>query len=330
MSSANGTFRRGSLRAAAILAALGAACATVPRGADRPPNILLITADSLRADRIDWSGGRTPALAALARRGTRFTRAYTVTPWTAPSLVSIFTGLYPPTHGVENRDDSTPKTLPTLPRLLGARGFTLRNYGFFTAVSYYRNLGLPEQAVTGAEIVGAQALAEWLPSAPEPYFAWIPFVEPHLPFGAGYAFAPGDREKLVALYDADVERMDAEIGRVLAALEKRSPASRTLVCFTADHGEELLDHGWVGHASTSGEAKLVEEVLHIPLVLAGPGVPAGGVVASLAQNVDVAPSLLELAGLPRPKSMQGVSLVKALAGGSPRKRLFFSTSVGGQ
>src|SRR5674536_127192 len=75
-------------------------------------------------------------------------------------------------------------------------------------------------------------------------------VSATVPLGAGYAFAPGDREKLVALYDADVERMDAEIGRVLAALEKRSPASRTLVCFTADHGEELLDHGWVGHAST--------------------------------------------------------------------------------
>ncbi|MDL2717245.1 MAG: sulfatase [Acidobacteriota bacterium] len=351
-------MRRVLRGAAALFAVLGAACATAPRAAEPPPNILLITADSLRADRIDWSGGRTPALAALARKGTRFTRAYTVTPWTAPALVSIFTGLYPPTHGVENRDDRAPKTLPTLPRLLGARGFTLRNYGFFTAVSYYRNLGLPEQAVTGAEVVGAEALAEWLPSAPEPFFAWIHFVEPHLPYGAGgyeaaeakvkgssgleraqvsatvplgagYAFAPGDREKLLALYDADVERMDAEIGRVLAALAKRSPGSRTLVCFTADHGEELLDHGWVGHASTSGEAKLAEEVLHIPLVLAGPGVPAGGVTAALAQNVDVTPSLLDLAGVPRPKSMQGVSLVKALAGGSPRKRLFFSTSVGG-
>src|SRR5665647_395619 len=109
MSSVKGTLRRGSLRgAAAILAALGVACATAPRGVERPPNILLITADSLRADRIDWSGGRTPALAALARRGTRFTRAYTVTPWTAPSLVSIFTGLYPPTHGVESSRFSTP------------------------------------------------------------------------------------------------------------------------------------------------------------------------------------------------------------------------------
>jgi len=135
---------------AAFLALAVAACATAPRGAP-PPGILLITADSLRADRIDWSGGRTPALAMLARRGTRFERAYTVTPWTAPSLVSIFTGLYPPTHGVENRDDATPKALPTLPRLLGARGYSLRNYGFFTEVSYFRNLGLPAQAVTGAE-----------------------------------------------------------------------------------------------------------------------------------------------------------------------------------
>jgi hypothetical protein len=342
---------------ATFLAIALAACVSAPLR-ERPLSIVLITADSLRADRIDWSGKRTPALAALARRGTRFDRAYTVTPWTAPSLVSIFTGLYPPTHGVENRDDSTPKALRTLPRLLAARGYALRNYGFFTAVSYYRNLGLPVQAVTGAEVGGAEALAGWLPSAPAPFFAWIHFVEPHLPYGAGgyeaaeakvkgstgleraqvsatvplgagYSFAPGDREKLLALYDADVEGMDAEIGRILEALAQNGSASSTLVCFTADHGEELLDHGWVGHASTSGEAKLADEVLRIPLVFAGPGVPASAVTASLAQNVDVPETLLELAGLPREKSMQGVSLVKALSGGSPRRRLYFSTSVGG-
>ncbi len=347
---------RPGLLAAAILAV---GCATAPRAAGPPPNILLVTADSLRADAVDFSpGGTTPALAALAARGIRFERAYTVTPWTAPSLVSIFTGLYPPTHGVVNRDDTTPKTLPTLPRLLGAKGYTLANFGFFSAVSYYRNLGLPEQAIAGAEVVGSRALAEWLAGAKEPFFAWIHYTEPHMPYGAsgyqaaevqvkgstgleraqvsatlplgaGTSFAPGDREKLMTLYRADVSRMDVEIGTVLAAMERRGLSSRTIVVVTADHGEELLEHGWVGHASTSGEAKLVDEVLRIPLVLAGPGVPAGRVSRALAQNVDVMPTLLGLAGLPLPKGLQGVSLLPAMEGRSPRRLVFFDSTPGG-
>jgi hypothetical protein len=85
----------------------------------------------------------------------------------------------------------------------------------------------------------------------------------------------------------------------------------------------------VGHASTSGEAKLVDEVVRIPLLVAGPGVPAGAVREALAQNVDVTPTLLDLAGVPRPKGMQGVSLSPALSGGTPRSRVFFDTSPGG-
>jgi arylsulfatase A-like enzyme len=343
----------------ALLHTLACSSAGPPSARAPRPNVLLVTADSLRADRIDWTpGGRTPALARLAARGTRFTRAFTVTPWTAPSLVSIFTGLYPPTHGVVNRDDTTPKTVPTLPRILAARGYALANFGFFTQVSYYRNLGLPPQAIEGAEVAGSTALAGWLGHAPEPFFAWIHHVEPHLPYGAGgyeaaaaavrgssgleraqtsatvprgagLTFAPDDRDRVLALYDRDVVEMDRAIGSVLEALDARGLTGRTLVVFTADHGEELLEHGWVGHASTSGEATLHDEVLRIPLVVAGPGVPAGRVTSALAQNVDVAPTLLALAG-ERAREMQGVSLVPALGGrAGKRRRLFVSTSVGG-
>lgn len=354
-------MREGALAAAPLLAALAlGACATSPEPRPGPPpNVLLLTADSLRADAVSYDpSGPTPALAALAAGGTRFPNAFTVAPWTAPALVSIFTGLYPPTHGVVNRDDTTPATLPTLPRLFAARGFTLANFGFFTTVSYYRNLGLPAQAVEGAEVVGARVLSGWLREAPEPFFAWLHLVEPHLPYGAsgyeaaeakvpggsallraqvsatvplgaGLAFEPGDREPLRALYAADVARMDAAIGEVLAALDERGLSGRTVVVFTADHGEELLEHGWVGHASTSGEARLTDELLRIPLVLRGPGVPAGRVADALAQSVDVAPTLLSLSGLEVPEEMQGVRLDRAFAGAGPRKRVYFDTSPGG-
>lgn len=342
-----------------LAAALSTACAPASRPVAPPPNVLLLTADSLRADAVDWRpGGATPALASLAARGVRFENAYTVAPWTAPSLVSVFTGLYPPTHGVVHRDDTTPATLPTLPRLLSERGFSLANFGFFTTVSYYRNLGLPPQAVKDAEIVGARALAGWLGSAPEPFFAWLHLVDPHLPYGAtgyeaaearvkgssgleraqvsatvplgaGLAFEEGDRERVRALYEEDVARMDEAVGEVLAALSARGVSSRTVVLFTADHGEELLDHGWVGHASTSGEAALTEEVLRVPLVVAGPGVPAGRVAPGLAQVVDVAPTLLDLCGLPPPAGTQGISLAPAFAGKAPRRRVYFDTTPGG-
>jgi membrane-anchored protein YejM (alkaline phosphatase superfamily) len=337
------------------------------------PNVLLITADSLRADRVDYSpSGRTPALARLAARGARFPRTYTVTPWTAPALVSIFSGLYPPTHGVVNRDDTTPKTLPTLPRLLGQNGYALVSYGFFTEVSYYRNLGLPKPPIDGAEVVGAGVLASWLRSRPAgPFFAWIHLTEPHLPYGAsgyeaatanvrgstglersqisatvplgmGFTFQEGDREKLLALYDADVVRMDAALGSVLDALSTSGLAEETLVVFTADHAEELLEHGFVGHASTSGEATLTREVLEIPLVLAGPGVPAGLVSEALAQNVDVAPTVPPSRAYPaarpcrarrscRPsaaaaRSAIGCTSTRPRAGTSPRPSAAWSAS----
>ncbi|HEV8267785.1 MAG TPA: sulfatase [Thermoanaerobaculia bacterium] len=349
----------GRIAVVVLAAAAALACVTASRAPSRV-NVLLVTVDSLRADRIDWHpGGRTPALARLAAGGTRFTNAFTVTPWTAPSLVSIFTGLEPPTHGVAHRDDTTPATLPTLPRLLASRGFSLSNFGFFTAVSYYRNLGLPPQAVTGAEVIGAKALADFLPTAKEPFFAWIHFVEPHLPYGAGgyeaataavpggsalsraqlsatvpvhgdLAFEPGDREKVLALYDHDVEAFDRSLGSVLAALADRALDDRTLVVLTADHGEELLDHGWVGHASTSGEAKLTDELLRVPLVLRGPGVPRGHVTDALAQNVDVTPTVLDLEGMARPRGMQGISLLRAMEGsGRVRRFVFFDTVPGG-
>ncbi len=350
----------GRIPAALLLAALlSTACAPAGRPGGPPPNVLLLTADSLRADAVDWSpGGATPALASLGASGVRFENAFTVAPWTAPALVSAFTGLYPPTHGVVNRDDTTPASLPTLPRLLAGRGFTLANFGFFTTVSYYRNLGLPPQAVEGAEVIGARVLADWLGAAPEPFFAWLHLVDPHLPYGAtgyeaaearvkgssgleraqvsatvplgaGLAFGEGDRERIRALYQEDVSRMDRSVGEVLAALAARGLSSRTVVLFTADHGEELLEHGWVGHASTSGEAALTEEVLRVPLVVAGPGVPAGRVAPGLAQVVDVAPTLLDLCGLAPPPGTQGVSLVSAFAGKEPRRRVYFDTTPGG-
>ncbi len=326
-------------------------------------SVLLISADSLRTDRLPrWNPGDappTPNLDALAARGTLYTNAWAASPWTAPSMVSVMTGLYPPSHGIVYRDDTTSPQLPTLPRLLEAQGYHLGNFSFFSEVSYFRNLGLgpPAKGLTHKKV--AASFRRWLGEVPadEPFFAWVHLLEPHLPYGAsGYRaakakvpgssglvqaqldatvpfgsveFADGDRERLLKLYDRDVRAMDLMLGKVLKALEARGRTAETLVIFVADHGEELLDDDWVGHASTSIRAKLRPEILRIPLVLAGPGVSAGQVRGELVQQVDVVPTVVHLLGLGKPALEDGLTLPGTVRSHPARKLAFFDSSMGG-
>ncbi len=331
-------------------------------------SVLLVSADSLRVDRLPpWNrddAPPTPSLERLAARGTVYTNAWATSPWTAPSMVSVMTGLYPPSHGIVYRDDTTAPELPTLPRMLAERGYRRGNFSFFSGISYFRNLGLGPvvQGIGHRRVAGG--FRRWLEELPdgEPFFAWVHLLEPHLPYGAsGYRatevavpgspgleraqldatvpvgtaeFAAGDRERLVALYDRDVAAMDRVLGRVLDALEATGRSGETLVVFVADHGEELLDDGWVGHASTAVEAKLIPEILRVPLVLAGPGVPAGEVRGELVQQVDVAATVIRLLGLEAPPELDGRPLPgigrRGLFGRwDRRQRAFFDTSPGG-
>lgn len=346
-----------------LTVALLAGCAT------EPPrhSVLVVSVDSLRVDRLAlWNpetGVTTPNLEALAHRGSLYTNAWATSPWTAPSMVSLFTGLHPPSHGIFARDDTTPPGLPTLSGLLAERGYRRGNFSFFSTISYFRNLelGEPQQGLGHARI--AEAFEEWLAEGEpeEPFFAWLHLLEPHLPYGAtGYQatevqvpgssgleeaqlraavpvgtveFEDGDREKLLALYDLDLAAMDEALGRVLAALEEQGREESTLVVFVADHGEELLEHGWIGHASTAKDAKMVPEVLRVPLVLAGPGVPAGEISGELVQPVDVLPTLGRLLALPLPETLDGVLLPGFGPSwwpfGGGRRWAFFDSSAGG-
>jgi arylsulfatase A-like enzyme len=126
-------------------------------------------------------------------------------------------------------------------------------------------------------------------------------------------FQRGDLPALLALYDGEIYNMDLFFGRVLDKLREKGLEERTLVIVTADHGEEMLEHGFVGHASTSLNAKLYEELTHIPLVFHLPGQKTGARVSGLVQQIDIAPTLLDLMGLPVPEIMQGRSLKGAVS-----------------
>ncbi len=331
-----------------------------------PANLVLVSIDSLRTDRLGLfnpdDGVATPNLERLAARGALFRNAWATAPWTAPSLVSIFTGLYPPSHGVVKRDDTTSPELPTLARLLSRRGYRLGNFSFFSGISYFQNLGLPECEPGLGHGRLASAFDRWLGAAekgtPEPFFAWLHLIEPHLPYGAtGYQartveipgsggleraqlrcdvpvgsvlFEAGDQEILRGLYDRDLTAMDETLGAILALLGSRQLLSRTVVVVVADHGEELFEHGWIGHASTSLEAKLVPEILRIPLILAGPGIPHGAVSDTLVQQVDILPTLCDLLDLPTPRPLDGRPIrMKRQRLSSRRRTVFFDTTPGG-
>ncbi len=345
----------------AAAVAVVAGCQFPPTRQVARPNVLVVIVDSLRSDRLAlWNreaAAATPHLDRLAASGVVFTNAWAVTPWTAPSVVSVFTGLYPPSHGVVHRDDTTAPGLPTLATLLAAEGYRLGNFSFFSHLSYFANLGFPAPDSRLGHRHATAMFRDWAPGG-SPFVAWVHLIEPHLPYGAsGYSaravgvpgssglercqlaadvpvgsvsFADGDREVLSRLYDRDLEAMDAALGELLATLADAGLTDSTLVVVVADHGEELLDRGWVGHASTSLEAKLIPEILRIPLLLAGPSVPRGVVSDALVQQVDVLPTLLSLADVTSPDTLDGrpirFSRNRADAG---RRRVFFDSTTGG-
>ena len=313
------------------------------------PNVLLLTVESFRADHVGCYGyarPTTPNLDRLAARGARFESFHAQAPWTIPSLISMFTGLYPAAHGVDRRGRQLPRAADAVPRILARAGWRVPGASYL--------LTLPEFAGLGFEPVPApdwngrplEAMAASLRDrAPEPFFVWMHYKWTHLPYdppaedlalfraaplpdGEGIravrsgemivhgsvAFTPEEKRAVADLYDANLHRFDRDLARLLAVLDERGVLARTIVVVTADHGEELFDHGFVGHGSTAKQAKLYEELLHVPLVVAGPGVPAGRVVRGLAEQVDLAPTLLDLLGIAPPPGMEGVSRLSTLRG----------------
>jgi arylsulfatase A-like enzyme/tetratricopeptide (TPR) repeat protein len=315
--------RRVLVGLAASAVAAGAA-AFLLVGTRSRPNVLLVTIDTLRADRLGCYGYRaaeTPVLDALAARGVRFSTAVAHAPLTAPSHASILTGLLPLGHGV--RDNGTfvlPPSLTTLAEgLRGAgyrtaafvSGFPLdHRFGFARGFETYDDRLLRGGDTRRASYVERPAATTtreavaWVRGTRAPWFAWVHYFDPHSPYepppdlAARFAASP---------YDGEVASVDRELGRLLAAAEA-GPA-RTLVLVTSDHGESLGEHGEATHG-----VFVYDSTLRVPWIMAGPGIPRGRVSAVVARGIDVAPTLLDYAGLRTASAMQGRSLRPAADG----------------
>ena len=266
-------------------------------------NVLLITVDTLRADRIGAYGSPhpTPALDSLARSGVVFRRAYTHAVMTLPAHASLLTGLVPPRHGLRTNGVSRlPPGIETVAERLRAAGYRTgafvaafvldRRYGLDQGFDTYddrlqergaRDFGVAERPA--ADVFGA-ALAWLRAPADRPWFAWVHLFEPHTP----YAAPPRTGDP----YTDEVLAVDAEIGRFVDALRRDGRLDRTLIVVTSDHGESLGEHGEATHGLFAYEA-----TLRVPLIVAGPGVTPATIEAQVS-HVEAAATLLSLTGAP--------------------------------
>ena len=316
---------------------LALASATFAAPAPAPaarPNLVLVTLDTTRADHLGawgWPYAHTPNLDALAKRGTRFVRCDTVAPITLVSHASILTGLYPPRHGV--RDNGTFALAPKVETMTEAlHGAGYGTAAVVSAIVLARRHGLDQGFRTYDDDLGAGYSAGTQESERQagpttdaalaavghlraPYFLWVHYYDPHEEYRPPSDVAD-KAQGPHRLYDGEIAYMDRELGRLLRAL----PAD-TVVAVVADHGEMLGDQGELSHGLLLGHG-----ARRVPLLLAGPGVPAGKDEECLVRTVDVAPTLMRLAGLPVPRGVDGVSLLPLPSGGGDCKRRSYSES----
>lgn len=321
-------------------------CATVVAGAcgsdaDRPAvtpidHVLLITIDTLRADYVGAYGGtaaRTPALDSLARDGVRAARAFATAPITLTSHASLLTGLYPPGHGARHNGIAIKDTVPTLATMFQSAGFATgafvsafpldRRFGLARGFDRYDDElqrdanGQSADERSGDETV-TRALA-WLDAHGRgKWFLWVHLFEPHAPYGA-----PGSRSGgAAARYAEDVETADREVGRLLSGIV--AVQASTLVVAAADHGEAFGEHGELSHSLF-----VYDTTLQVPLLMRGPGITPGSVIAGDVSLVDVAPTILALTARPK-ADVDGQSLVSAFGGAAIKDRALYAESFAPQ
>jgi arylsulfatase A-like enzyme/tetratricopeptide (TPR) repeat protein len=321
------------VRYAAVLLVTLIVAACGLRGSTPPPpsrpNIVLVTIDTFRGDRL--TPALTPALARLAASGRRFSAARTAVPLTLPSHTTIMTGVPPSVHGVrENGQDRLSASHQTLARLLKGAGY--ETAAFVGAFVLNRQFGLAQgfdkydddiprdpaamdrlEAERPASAVVDRALA-WLDqnaqgSAGRPFFLWIHLYDPHAPYNPPAEFlsravaARPDDRPVTQRYDGEIAYADAQISRVLDVFHAKQLDARTLLIVTGDHGEGLGDHGENTHGML-----LYDSTLRVPLLIAGAGTEAGDRDDPVSLT-DLAPTILGAAGIDAPAIMAGRNLL---------------------
>jgi arylsulfatase A-like enzyme len=318
------------------IALLGAMSAFLPAALPGSPGIpkgteirhvLLITLDTTRADRLGCYGHKdavTPHLDSLAKRGVRFLRAYTHIPLTFPSHCSVMTGTLPVYHQARNNGSYyLDAGIPTLAETFRSAGY--KTAGFVASFILDSRFGLDrgfaryDDDLKEGEVLKnyrsernarevVDAFLPWLAeNAKDKFFAWVHFYDPHLPYD------PPSRFKAMlpkSPYDGEIAFVDSELGRILEKMREENILDDTLIVVAGDHGESLGEHREIDHGLF-----LYEATVRVPLLFINEkALPQGEVVSATVRLTDIMPTVLELANLPIPKTVQGVSLLPWMSG----------------
>jgi len=296
------------------------------------PHVLIFLVDTLRADHLGCYGYHRPTspnIDRFADAAVLFENAVAQSSWTRPTTASVLTGLYPHHHGARSRNDRLAEEVPYLPEILRSLGYRALGvttnsvvgpaFGFRRGFGHYEHFaewsGRPGLYVPAWRAVNATL--EWLERL-EPgdsFFVYLHVSDPHHPYhpppaqrqqfapdappgptGTRLATAPDSvKVHYVDLYDGEIAHVDEQFGRLLDALDQRGFLDDTLVVFVSDHGEEFLDHGHYGHGSS-----LYQEQIHVPLIIQAPrrlrSATQPPTVAAQVQQIDIAPTILEVIG----------------------------------
>jgi choline-sulfatase len=293
------------------------------------PNIVMIVVDTLRADYTTPYGfaqDTSPELARWAERGVLFERARAQSSWTKMSMASLLTSLWPRSHGIREAQDGLAEEAVTLAEVLQDAGYATygvqtngwlhQSFGFHQGFDRYMfpkaggdpRLGKPSLWPHADRVVEE---AERLINAHEPerpFFLYLHFMDVHEYAAPPHLKTFGTDSR--GAYLAAVRWVDDAVERVRRRLDDASVHNRALIVFVADHGETFGEHGVHGHARN-----VLTPVVHVPLVFRFPFPVEPAVrVTTQVRSIDVAPTLLELAGVPIPEGFEGSSLVPLLTG----------------
>lgn len=334
--------------AAAFLLLLTVDCSRRP--GDQPardPNIILILIDSLRADHLGIYGyGRetSPTIDRLGREGVVFENAISASSWTRPALGSLFTSLHPHVHGATETGKTLPSEAITLAEKMRERQYVTVGIQTNPLVSGNQNFAQGFDSYREAFATdGRRVLKDfraWLDkNKPRKFFAYIHFMDVHLPYNAPrenrskfvrpytgrldprriksqtqiYDLLPtltdADRSHIIDLYDAGINQVDDYMDILINALRSRRLLDDTMLIITSDHGEELFDHGAFEHGHS-----MHREVLQIPLIIRNPRLSTRGVrVRQIVRMIDIFPTVLGFLGMTPPPGVMGRDLGPSIA-----------------
>lgn len=310
----------------------------------------------------------TPFFDELASEGVLFSNMITTTAWTIPSLATMLTGLSPNVHGIDARGKIMDPQIPTLFEALEQHGYVIGDTTYTLTEpsinSVYKKKEIsPEVALSEGRSEESYLLSWMEENKEKPFFGWVHFHATHLPYRATPPYnkffledidksvledeqiklvlsqliirkgeVEFDRERhtevVRTLFTQTLRQQDSKVGKVLKKLDELGLRDNTLIVITADHGDELLEHGFIGHASTSWDTTIYDDLINIPLLLYYPKkLPQGKRIKNQVRMVDIMPTVLDILNIPFSGRIQGKSFLSLIQGEEDFQEIAFSETT---